>query len=67
MRVPVGGDVILAVEGAPMESFEDLASYLALQTRPGDTIQLIILRGGTQQTVELTLASRPEESQSPLR
>lgn len=67
MRVPVGGDVILAVEGNRMESFEDLASYLALQTRPGDTIQLTILRDGTEQTVELTLASRPEESQSPLR
>ena len=67
MRVPVDGDVILAVEGVPMESFEDLASYLALQTRPGDTIQLTILRDGMQQTVELTLASRPEKSRSPLR
>lgn len=67
IRVPVGGDVILAVEGTTMRSFEDLASYLALQTRPGDTIQVTILREGTKRTVELTLASRPEQSRSPLQ
>lgn len=66
-RMPVGGDVILTVEGTKMESFEDLASYLALQTQPSDTIEVTILREGTEQTVELTLMSRPEESRSPLR
>ncbi len=67
IRVPVGGDVILTVEGVTMESFEDLASYLALQTRPGDTLDVTILRDGTEQTVELTLVSRPEQSASPLQ
>lgn len=66
-RVPVGGDVILAIEGTQVASFEDLASYLALQTRPGDTIQVRILRDGSEQTVELTLTDRPDRSQSPLR
>ncbi|SDX38570.1 serine protease, S1-C subfamily, contains C-terminal PDZ domain [Haloarcula vallismortis] len=66
-RVPVGGDIILTVGGEPMRSFEDLASYLALQTRPGDTLEVTILRDGTEQTVELTLVSRPEQSQSPLQ
>lgn len=66
-RVPVGGDVILAVDGTSMESFEDLASYLALETRPGDTVRLTVLRDGTERTVEVTLDSRPEGSQSPLQ
>lgn len=66
-RVPVGGDVILAVDGETMKSFEDLASYLALQTRPGDTLHVTILRDGTEQTVEITLVSRPQQSQSPLQ
>jgi S1-C subfamily serine protease len=66
-RLPVGGDVILAVDGTPMQSFEDLASYLALRTRPGDTVQLTILRDGSEQTVAMTLGSRPDRSQSPLR
>jgi S1-C subfamily serine protease len=66
-RLPVGGDVILTVEGTRMRSFEDLASYLALRTQPGDTIQLTVLRDGSEQTVDLTLSSRPDRSQSPLR
>ncbi|MFB6082522.1 MAG: S1C family serine protease [Halanaeroarchaeum sp.] len=67
VRVPVGGDVFLEVEGTTMETFEDLASYLALHTRPGERIRLSILRDGTVQRVEMTLGERPEQSQSPLR
>jgi len=66
-RVPVGGDVILSVEGTPIESFEDLASYLALQTRPDDTLSLGVRRDGTERTVEVTLATRPDRSRSPLQ
>ncbi|WP_136687814.1 S1C family serine protease [Halorhabdus amylolytica] len=66
-RLPVGGDVILSVDGVEMTSFEDLASYLALQTRPGDTIQVRILRDGSEQTVEMKLIARPERSRSPLQ
>ncbi|MXR51489.1 PDZ domain-containing protein [Halovenus sp. WSH3] len=66
-RVPVGGDIILTVDGTTMTSFEDLASYLALQTRPGDTVQATVLRDGTEQTVELSLEPRPEQSRSPLQ
>ena len=66
-RVAVGGDVILTIDDRPMKSFEDLASYLALHTQPGETIQLTILRDGSRKAVELELASRPEQSRSPLR
>ncbi|CCQ34077.1 Serine proteinase [Halorhabdus tiamatea SARL4B] len=65
-RVPVGGDVIRAIEGTSMNTFEDLASYLALQTRPGETIDVTVLRDGDERTVELTLAARPDRSTSPL-
>ncbi|WEL18441.1 Serine protease Do (heat-shock protein) [Halorhabdus sp. SVX81] len=66
-QVPVGGDVIRAIGGTPMETFEDLASYLALETRPGDTIEVAILRDGDERTVEVTLDARPDRSTSPLR
>ncbi|ACV12451.1 peptidase S1 and S6 chymotrypsin/Hap [Halorhabdus utahensis DSM 12940] len=66
-QVPVGGDVIRAIDGTPMETFEDLASYLALETRPGDTIEVAILRDGDERTVEVTLDARPDRSTSPLR
>jgi len=66
-RVPVGGDVILAVDGTAIGTFEDLASHLALEMRPSDTIDVTILRDGEEQTVALTLSARPERSTSPLR
>ena len=66
-RVPVGGDVVLSVDGTPVGSFEDLASHLALETRPGDTVRLTVLQDGRERTVELTLGSRPEGSRSPLQ
>lgn len=66
-RVPIGGDIILEIEGTQMNSFEDLASYLSLQTQPEDTITLTILRDGSEQTVDLTLAARPEQSRTPLQ
>lgn len=66
-RAPVGGDVILAVDGTEVDSFEDLASYLALETTPGDTVRVRVLRDETEQIVEVTLSARPERSETPLR
>lgn len=66
-RVPVGGDILLRLGNTELQTFEDLASYLALQTRPGDTVQVTLLRNGSEQTVDIELGSRPERSQSPLR
>lgn len=64
-RVPVGGDIVLAIDGTAISTSEDLASYLALQTRPGDTVTFRILRDGTEQTVEMELGSRPERPSGP--
>jgi len=59
-RVRVGGDVILAVDGTRLRTTEDLGSYLALETRPGDTVELEVIREGRTRTVELQLGTRPE-------
>jgi len=58
-RVPVGGDVILGVDGRRVETTEDLESYLALHTRPGETVELRLLRDGTETTVSVELGTRP--------
>lgn len=55
----LGGDIIIAVNGQEMRTSDDLISYLQLETRVGDTLELTILRDGTQQQVDLTLESRP--------
>jgi 2-alkenal reductase len=57
--VLVGGDVITAVNGQTIASFDDLLIYIALQTSPGDEITLTILRDGEFQDVNLTLGTRP--------
>ena len=61
VQYPVGGDVMLAIDDAELLTNEDLGSYLALQTRPGDTISVRIIRDGEEQTVDLTLGTRPDE------
>ncbi|MFB6102145.1 MAG: S1C family serine protease [Haloplanus sp.] len=58
-RVPVGGDVILSIGGTTTNTTEALGSFLALETRPGDTVSLTILRDGNERTVEVTLGTRP--------
>jgi 2-alkenal reductase len=57
--VPVGGDVVVEVDGQPIRDFTDLLTYVAFK-QPGDTITLTILRDGNRQQVALELAARPE-------
>ena len=57
--VETGGDVVVALDDTPIPTREALASFLALQTSPGDTIDVTVLRDGEERTVELTLGSRP--------
>ncbi len=57
--VRVGGDVIVAFDGRPVEEFEDLIAYLARYTSVGDTITLTVLRDGATEEVDITLGERP--------
>ena len=63
-EVPVGGDVMLSIGEDELMTSENLGNYLALQTRPGDTIELAIRRDGSEQSVEITLGTRPDELSS---
>ncbi len=54
-----GGDFIVAVDGQPVSTFDDVLIYLARYTSPGDTITLTVLRGGESLDVPLKLAARP--------
>ena len=59
-QVEVGGDVIVAIDDHPVREFDELVSYLVGSTSPGDEVTLTISRDGQEQTVEVTLAARPE-------
>jgi S1-C subfamily serine protease len=61
--VPVGGDVITAINGSPVNSFDDLLIYIALQTSPNQDVTLSIWRGGKAIEVPLKLEPRPSSLQ----
>jgi 2-alkenal reductase len=54
-----GGDVIVAIDGQPVHSFDEAVAYLARNTGVGQTIRLTVLRNGQNQTISVTLAARP--------
>lgn len=63
-EVMVGGDVIVAIDGQPVQDFDDLIAYLGRSTEVDQTVELTVLRDGKEETVEVTLAARPgRESQ----
>ncbi|RKD95186.1 S1C family serine protease [Halopiger aswanensis] len=65
---PGTGDVIVAIDGQEVTTQAQLLSYLALETSPGDTVELEVVRDGERQTVELELAARQEfdRQQTPI-
>jgi S1-C subfamily serine protease len=56
---PVGGDVIVRLNDWSIANRERLSAFLALETEPGDTIDVEAIRDGERQTFQLTLGSRP--------
>jgi 2-alkenal reductase len=54
-----GGDVIIAVDGHPVQVLDDLMRYLVLNKSPGDTVTLTILRGDEQMDIPVVLGKRP--------
>jgi S1-C subfamily serine protease len=57
--VPVGGDVIVGLDGVPIDSVADLLTYLAFRAFPGDRLGVTVVRDGSERTVELTVGVRP--------
>ena len=57
--VQTGGDVVTAINGQPINAFDDLLIYIALQTQPGQDVTLSIVRDGQAQDVKLRLGTRP--------
>ncbi len=58
-EVFVGGDVITAIDGTPVTSFDDLLIYIALQTKPNQEVILTVWRDGQMLEIPLTLEARP--------
>jgi 2-alkenal reductase len=54
-----GGDLIVAFDGKPVNTFDELLSYLITNKSPGDTVVLTVLRDGEEIDLTVTLGERP--------
>ncbi|MEM2546266.1 MAG: trypsin-like peptidase domain-containing protein [Candidatus Bathyarchaeia archaeon] len=57
--VTVGGDIIIAIDGARITNLDALSAYLEENTSPGQTVVVTIVRGNQIMTVTVTLGTRP--------
>ncbi len=64
--VCAGGDIIIAIDGNYVKDMDGLMSYLVTNTQPGETINMMIVRGDETFEVPVTLRARPEETSPTL-
>lgn len=57
----LGGDIIIAADGHPINKINDLLNYLQDHKSVGDNMVLTIIRGGKTVEVPLTLQQRPSQ------
>lgn len=59
LELPIGGDIIVAIDGDPVETIDGVIAYLVANTRPDQEVVMDIIRNG--ETVQLTvkLGTRP--------
>ncbi len=55
----IGGDILTAIDGAPLASWDDLRAYLDEQTEVGQTVRLTVWRDGQQVEVDVTVGQEP--------
>ncbi|GAB4496487.1 MAG: trypsin-like peptidase domain-containing protein [Anaerolineales bacterium] len=54
-----GGDLIIAIDGREVRTFDEMLAYLITNKGPGDTVVLTVLRGDEKVDITVTLDKRP--------
>ena len=57
--IPIGGDILIAIDGNKIREMEDLVKYLETETVVGQSVNLTIVRDGQEQTVQVELGEQP--------
>ena len=57
-----GGDVIVAIDGKPVRSADDVVRIVSFDLRPGAVATFTVVRGTTRKTVAVTLGDRDRAS-----
>lgn len=60
--VCTGGDIIVAIDGVYVSNMDELVAYLVVNSQPGDTVMLRVVRGSETLDVPLLLEARPTAS-----
>lgn len=58
-RVPVGGDIIVALDGQEVENMDQVMRYLETQKRVGDVVTLTVIRDSGAVNIEVLLGELP--------
>lgn len=58
-RIVAGGDIVIRIDDREVVQFEDLLSYLVMETEVGQEVAVGIIRDGDEQTLKVVLAARP--------
>jgi len=56
--IPVGGDVLTAVDGHALKNNDDLSDYLGTHKRTGEQVEVSFWRAGTTHKVKVSLVAR---------
>jgi S1-C subfamily serine protease len=57
-QVPVGGDIITAIDGHALANTQDLTVYLETETTVGKSVEVTIVRNGVEQVVPVVLGEQ---------
>jgi S1-C subfamily serine protease len=60
LRIPLGGDIITAIDGEPMTDSKGFVVYLETETQVGDVVDVTIVRDGRELSTQATLTERPQ-------
>lgn len=64
-EIPLGGDVILAINDKDIRKIDDVLGYLQQATKVGETVTLTVWRDGQIIQIDVTLGPRPSLQVSP--
>jgi 2-alkenal reductase len=58
-RILIGGDIIVAVNGEPIDDWLSYLEYLELETDVGDMVSLTLIRDGQQMAIDVVVSTQP--------
>jgi S1-C subfamily serine protease len=59
-EIPVGGDIIVGIDGREVHTHEELMRFLITETRPDEPVEIDVLRDGEPTVLSVVLGERPQ-------